>query len=83
MNVSLSPQQEGFVKEKLTTGHYHSANEVIREALHLLEERDALLETKRKALIQQLEPAIQSLKEGKGRPFDKEAIKARGRAQLG
>ena len=82
MNVSLSPQLEGLVKQKITTGQYHSADEVIREALHLLEARDANVEIKRQTLLQALNPAIQSLKEGRGRQFDKEAIKARGRAQM-
>jgi len=40
MNVSLTPELEQFVSAKVETGRYHSASEVIREALRLLEERD-------------------------------------------
>jgi antitoxin ParD1/3/4 len=40
MNVSLTPELEQFVEEKIKAGKYSSAIEVIREALWLLEERD-------------------------------------------
>jgi len=40
MNVSLTPELEEVIKQKVATGMYHSASEVIREALRLLKERD-------------------------------------------
>ncbi len=40
MNVSLTPEMERFVSDKVESGHYHSASEVVREALRLLEEHD-------------------------------------------
>ena len=40
MNVSLTPQLEKFVTDKVDSGRYTSASEVIREALRLLEEHD-------------------------------------------
>src|SRR3954454_12069881 len=40
MNVSLTPALEKFVNEKVQSGRYNSASEVVREALRLLEERD-------------------------------------------
>ena len=40
MNVSLTPELEKFVRQKVNTGRYLSASEVIREALQLLEERE-------------------------------------------
>lgn len=42
MNVSLTPELEKLVAEKLKTGHYSSASEVIREGLRLLIEADRL-----------------------------------------
>ena len=42
MNVSLTPELEKMVAERVTSGRYASASEVIREALRLLEERDQL-----------------------------------------
>jgi antitoxin ParD1/3/4 len=40
MNVSLTAELEKFVDEKVATGRYSSASEVVREALRLLEEHD-------------------------------------------
>ncbi len=40
MNVSLTPQLEDFVRQKVASGFYGSASEVVREALRLLGERD-------------------------------------------
>jgi antitoxin ParD1/3/4 len=40
MNVSLTPQLEDLVQQKVASGRYGSASEVMREALRLLEERD-------------------------------------------
>ncbi len=40
MNISLTPELEELIKQKVATGMYHSASEVIREALRLLKERD-------------------------------------------
>ena len=42
MNVSITPSLEEFVKEKVDSGLYNSASEVIREALRLLKEQDRL-----------------------------------------
>lgn len=55
MNVSLSGQWEEFIEKKVRSGRYHSASEVVREALQLLEEKDqtreAQLERLRKELL--------------------------------
>lgn len=42
MNVSLTPELEQFVQEKVSSGLYYSASEVIREGLRLLKEREQL-----------------------------------------
>jgi antitoxin ParD1/3/4 len=42
MNVSLTPELERLVQEKVSSGLYNSASEVVREALRLLQERDEL-----------------------------------------
>ena len=48
MNVSLTPELAGFVKEQVASGMYHSASEVVREGLRLLvlqgQQRHARLE---------------------------------------
>lgn len=40
MSISLKPEQEQFIQEKLQTGKYQTVDEVITEAFRLLEERD-------------------------------------------
>jgi putative addiction module CopG family antidote len=40
MNIRLTPEQEKIVKDKLKTGHFHSAEEVIGEALQILREKE-------------------------------------------
>ena len=40
MNVSLTPELEALVNEKVSSGLYQTASEVVREALRLLKQRD-------------------------------------------
>ena len=40
MNVSLTPELEKFVADKVASGRYTSASEVVREALRLLEREE-------------------------------------------
>jgi len=40
MNVSLTPELEKLVNEKVKSGLYQTASEVVREALRLLKLRD-------------------------------------------
>lgn len=59
MNVTLSPQLEALIREKIETGPYENANEVIREALLLLDERD-----RQKRLKASLADADQQIERG-------------------
>ncbi len=40
MKISLSPDLERLIAEKVSSGRYHSADEVVREGLELLQERE-------------------------------------------
>ncbi len=40
MNVSITPQLAAFVHERVATGRYRSASEVVRAALRLLEDAE-------------------------------------------
>ena len=42
MNVSLTPELEKVINNKVESGMYHSASEVVREGLRLLVEQDQL-----------------------------------------
>lgn len=41
MKISLSPDVERLIAEKVRSGRYHSADEVVREGLELLQERES------------------------------------------
>lgn len=51
-SISLGVHFEEFVNQKIGSGSYNSASEVIRAGLRLLEEREQKLEAIRKALIE-------------------------------
>ncbi|MBL4868699.1 MAG: type II toxin-antitoxin system ParD family antitoxin [Pseudomonadales bacterium] len=80
MNISLTPQLERYVKQKVDTGMYNSVSEVMREALRLLEERDALKEIKMEALRRDIKAGIDELDRGEGTPLSMDNIKAKARA---
>ena len=82
MNVSLTPQLEDFVKHKVAKGMYHSVSEVVREALRMQEERDALQAMKLEALRTDIYQGLESLDRGRGRALDMKVIKAEGRKRL-
>lgn len=82
MNISLTPQLENLVKQKVSTGMYNSVSEVVREALRLLEERDSLQAMKLEALRKDITQGIDSLDQGKGIPLDIEEIKSKARRNL-
>ena len=79
MNVSLTPQLEDLVQQKVATGLYGSASEVMREALRLLEERDRVHALRLEELRGEIRKGIES---GAATPLDMGAIKARGRQRL-
>ena len=76
MNVSLTPQLEKFVRQKVESGLYSSASEVVREALRLLGQRDMTLDD----LRQDIRDGLES---GSSAPLDIDAIKLEGRSRLG
>jgi antitoxin ParD1/3/4 len=82
MNVSLTPELESFVKQKVSTGLYNSVSEVIREALRLLEEKEVIKAMKLQALRGDIQQGLDSLDRGEGKPLDIESIKAKGRKML-
>jgi putative addiction module CopG family antidote len=72
MNVPIAPAFEAFVREQVASGRYSSEAAVVADALkQYLADREALLIL--------LDPAIEQLDRGEGRPFDAEETKRRGR----
>ena len=76
MNVSLTPELEKYVSEKVESGLYHSASEVIREGLRLLKDQDALRKIRLHEVRQQIQEGMNS---GESQPLNVEDVVDRGR----
>jgi antitoxin ParD1/3/4 len=72
MNVSLTPELEQFVQEKVKSGRYLSASEVVREALRLLEERDRIQQIKLETLRKEIMIGVEQI--GRGEVVDGEEV---------
>ena len=51
-SIALGEHWQAFIEKLVSSGRYGSASEVIRNALRLLEERNAKIETLRAALVE-------------------------------
>ncbi|NNE65352.1 MAG: type II toxin-antitoxin system ParD family antitoxin [Pyrinomonadaceae bacterium] len=65
MNVSLTPELEAMVQEKVKSGDYNSASEVVREALRLLKQHDEYMRIKREELRSEIMKGVSDIREGK------------------
>ncbi len=81
MNISLTPELEQLVKEKVAGGLYNNASEVIREALRLLVQRDELGHLYEDWLTAEIEVGWEQLERGDTRPYDMTAIVEAAKAQ--
>jgi antitoxin ParD1/3/4 len=69
MNVSLGSKWDGFVEERVKSGDFQSASEVIREGLRLLEKEELLKRISASSWAEveaKLLEADRSLKQGQG-----------------
>lgn len=70
MNVSLTPELEELIHERVRSGRYTSASEVVREALRLLEDRDELRRLRLSELRTKVEAGLDALDRGQVRDGD-------------
>ena len=76
MNVSLTPEWHHFVSNKVKSGRYHSASEVVREGLRLLEEKEQIRELRLQELKAKINAGAAELDAGLGEEFDADEIRA-------
>ena len=76
MNVSLTPHLEKMIREKIASGSYNSASEVVREALRLLEQEDQLRAIKLQTLRRDIQDGLDS---GPSTVFDPQEVKRAAR----
>lgn len=65
MNISLTPALEKFIQEKLASGLYNSASEIIREALRLLFVQENLSQQKIDMLNKDIEKGLNDFNSNK------------------
>lgn len=64
MNVSLTPELERWVSQKVDGGRYRSASEVVREGLRLLQEKEEERAVRLEALRRDVEIGLEELDRG-------------------
>ena len=82
MTIALPSELEEIVNAKVQSGQYHSAGEVIRESLRLLEEKDMLRQIKLEQLRKGIAIGIEQADRGDLAPLDVEDIIARGQKRM-
>jgi antitoxin ParD1/3/4 len=87
VNVPLTAELEQLVNEKVASGMYSSASEVIREGLRLLKERDELRRIQREELRRDILMGAEQIRQGKGKKYAggaelADGVKRRGRGRL-
>lgn len=68
MNISLTPELERLVDDKVKSGRYASASEVIREGLRLLEEQEQMKQQRLADVRRKIDRGIEQLDRGDGIP---------------
>lgn len=65
-NISLTPELEEFVDEKVQSGGYASASEVMRESLRILQVQDKVKELRLQEIEEKVLEGLRSLDRGEG-----------------
>jgi len=64
MSIQLTPEFEQLIENKVKSGPYKSASEVIAEALRLLEQRDRIFADNKDAVRAKIEQGWQAAQRG-------------------
>jgi antitoxin ParD1/3/4 len=70
MNVSLTRELEEFVEQKVRSGLYQTASEVVRDGLRLLRERDELRRDQLEALRRDIAVGVDQADRGQVAPLN-------------
>ena len=76
LNINLTPQLEKLVRQKVESGRYNSASEVVREALRLMETHNELHALQLERLRGDIREGLES---GPPRPWSVAEMKRQGR----
>ncbi len=75
MNVSLTPELENLVQQKVQSGLYTSASEVVREALRLLNDRDTIQAQRLAELKREIKIGLDQLDRGEVTHHDSDSLR--------
>ena len=64
LTITLTPDLEAFIQERVASGRFATADEAVREGLHLLEEREHEREAGLTDLRQEIEIGVEQAKAG-------------------
>jgi antitoxin ParD1/3/4 len=76
LNINLTPQLEKLVRQKVESGRYNSASEVVREALRLMETQNELHALQLERLRRDIREGLES---GPTRTWSASEMKRQGR----
>ena len=82
MHITLDPELEKFVEEKVRAGQYAGPSDVIREALSAFREQQELTPEYDDYLQRELAVGLEQAHRGEYADFDAEKIIAEGRQRL-
>jgi len=70
MNITLTPELENLINEKIKSGKYDSPGEVVREGLRLLKEQDELKRIRLEELRREVQKGIDDMREGRFKTYN-------------
>ena len=79
LNINLTPHLERLVRQKVDSGRYNSASEVVREALRLMERHNELHALQLERLRSDIRQGLDS---GPAHPWSPAEMKRQGRKRL-
>jgi antitoxin ParD1/3/4 len=87
LNISLTPELVELVNDKVTSGMYHSASEVVREGLRLLKEQDEIRRIRLEVLRKEIAIGTEQLERGESTVYASgkevaDKVKAEGRKRM-
>ena len=69
MNITLTPELENLINEKIKSGLYNSPSEVVQESLQLLKKRDELKHWRREELRREVMKGVEQMRNGQYRTY--------------
>ncbi|MDB5356325.1 MAG: addiction module antidote protein family [Phycisphaerales bacterium] len=76
MDITLNPEMQRFVAEKVQAGQYASASDLVNDALAVLRDEEELTPEDIEELRRDVKIGIEEHRRGESTPLDMDAIKA-------